>query len=147
MFQYRLTLRLRLTTAIHLKHSQILTKYYYIIKLQYALTVRCYCMLNYLWVVTVFAKRLLTNTFFLFRKDSCYSRHMVTFPRISKLRLLRDVNFVGKAESWWPLTFLSVLSHIGELESLLQSFPWPRERRSVVQRAQHVNKEPGCNGG
>ena len=46
MFQYRLTLGLRLTTAIHLKHSQILTKYCYIIKSQYALTVRCYCMLN-----------------------------------------------------------------------------------------------------
>jgi len=30
MFQYRLTLRLRLTTATHPKHSQILTKYYYI---------------------------------------------------------------------------------------------------------------------
>ena len=74
-------------------------KYHYIIKSQYALTVRYYCMLNYLWVVTVFAKRLLTNAFFLFRKDSCYSQQMVTFPRISKLRLLRDVNFVGKAES------------------------------------------------
>ena len=48
MFQYRLTLRLRLTTAIHLEHYQILTKYYYIIKSQYALTVHCHCMLNYL---------------------------------------------------------------------------------------------------
>jgi len=57
-----------LTTAIHLEHSQILTKYYYIIKSQYALTVRCHCMLSYLWVVTVFAKRLLTNAFFLFGK-------------------------------------------------------------------------------
>jgi len=27
--------------------------------------------------------------------------------------------FVGKAESWRPLTFPSVLNHIGGLESLL----------------------------
>ena len=45
-FQYRLTLRLRLTTAIHLEHSKTLTKYYYILKSQYVFTVRCYCMLN-----------------------------------------------------------------------------------------------------
>jgi len=42
------------------------------------------------------------------------------------------------------LTFPSILSYRDRLESLLQSFP--RERRSVIQRAQHVNKEPGCNG-
>jgi len=108
VFPISLTLRLKLTTATHSAHSQTLTRCYYITRYQYTWTLRWHCMLNCLWVVTVIAKRMLTNAFFLFsylsRKDSCFS---LTRDYISENQYVKITSgyWFGR-ESWVIRTLL-----------------------------------------
>jgi len=92
-------------------------------------------MLNYRWVVTVNAKRMLTNAIFSFvvfikkRFTSFLTRDHISEKRYGEIT--SEYHF--GMESLVTVTFLlfSVLSRIRWQESFLQPSPWPRERRSV----------------
>ena len=92
-----------------------------------------------------------TNAFFLFlvfrASLTLFGNTWFVFPRICMLMLFHGFGLKENIESYGLLAFPSILSHQEKIESLLQSSPWPKERRSVPQWAQHVNKEPRASLG
>jgi len=54
------------------------------------------------------------------------------------LALFCDSGLKERVESYGLLAFPNILSYQEKVESLLQSSPWPRERRSVPLWTQHV---------
>ena len=74
---------------------------------QYTWTLRWHCMLNCLWVVTVIAKRMLTNAFFFFVFST--ERFMLSLTRdhISKNQYVRIISgYWFSRESWVIRTLL-----------------------------------------
>jgi len=100
-----LTLRLRLTTAIHLEHSQILTKYYYItIRINGTLLLHAKLSLSRDRYCKTYVNQRLFSFFQFLRKASCFS---LARDYISKNPCVKIISgyWFGR-ESWVLKTFL-----------------------------------------
>ena len=108
VFQIRLTLRLKLTTATHSVHFHILTRCYYFTRYQYTWTLRWYCLLNCLWVVTAICRAYVNQRLFPFsylpRKDSCFSLTRDYISENQYVKITSGYWFGG--ESWVTRTLL-----------------------------------------